>query len=224
MNEPHTLNLAVVFLAAHAAIKRGMEVASTRVQEFDRECLPGPVLREGIVNYVRALSSLIQGHQLAEDDLAFPYFRDKMTEVPFDLLIQQHLEMDPILTEIDDTLPRCADDARMGEGFRQLNLALEKLSVVWHPHIRIEEEHFTYDRLVSLGLPDEEQAHLTRQIAEHSRKHTGPPYLVLPFLIYNLSPVTRAFLAGELPVEVTRHLVPVLWKDQWASMKPFLLD
>ena len=55
-------------------------------------------------------------------------------------------------------------------------------------------------------------------------KNFGPHYLVVPFMLYNLEPVPRSMLASRLPSEMTDQLVPVVWKDRWASMKPFLLE
>lgn len=86
------------------------------------------------------------------------------------------------------------------------------------------EKHFTFTRLESLRIPDEEHAGLLKQIVEHSQKHTGPPYLVLPFMLYNLPPDARALMAAEFPPEVTGHLIPIAWKDKWASMMPFLFE
>ena len=34
----------------------------------------------------------------------------------------------------------------------------------------------------------------------------------------------RAYFLAVMPPEVTQQLVPVVWKDEWASIKPFLLD
>ena len=31
-------------------------------------------------------------------------------------------------------------------------------------------------------------------------------------------------LASRMPPEMMEQLVPVAWKDQWAPMKPFLLE
>jgi hemerythrin-like domain-containing protein len=217
-------NLAASLLAIHAVISRGLDVASTQIKSFAELGFPDASLCQGILNYLRALSSVLHGHHLAEEELAFPYFRVKMPDVPFDLLLQQHQQILPILEEIECAIPKCADEKQQNEGLRQLGQALDKMIAIWHPHIRIEEEYFTQERFESLRILDEEQKRLLQQIGEHSQKNTGPPYLVLPFMLYNVSPEARARLAGEFPPEVIRHLVPVAWKDQWASMKPFLLD
>ncbi len=54
-------------------------------------------------------------------------------------------------------------------------------------------------------------------------KHSGPDYLVVPFLLYNLSPEDRATMSAEMPPVVTQQLVPVVWKEKWQPMSPFLL-
>jgi hypothetical protein len=63
-----------------------------------------------------------------------------------------------------------------------------------------------------------------QQSAELSFKNMGPHYLVVPFMLYNLEPGPRSILASRMPSEMTEQLVPVAWKDQWAPMKPFLLE
>jgi hypothetical protein len=43
-------------------------------------------------------------------------------------------------------------------------------------------------------------------------------------MLYNLEGADRAHFMAVLPPEITQQLVPVVWKDEWAPMKPFLLD
>jgi hypothetical protein len=47
---------------------------------------------------------------------------------------------------------------------------------------------------------------------------------VVPFLLYNLPPEERAIFSQGMPPVVTQELVPVVWKEKWSPMKPFLLD
>ena len=79
------------------------------------------------------------------------------------------------------------------------------------------------DRLAAV-LPAEEHLRLLALFMEHTRQHAGPEYLLAPFLLYNLEAERRSFFAGGMPAIVTEQLVPVVWKDKWASMQPFLLD
>ena len=50
-----------------------------------------------------------------------------------------------------------------------------------------------------------------------------PAYLVVPFVLYNLSPEDRRIASKGFPEMVTKQLVPIDWKDKWISMQPFLL-
>lgn len=93
----------------------------------------------------------------------------------------------------------------------------------WHPHIAIEEANITMHNLAGQMEPDD-HAMLLQQTAEANMKNTGPDFLVLPFLLFNMDPEWRTVFAGELPPVISEQLVPVVWKEQWAPMKPFLLD
>jgi hypothetical protein len=48
------------------------------------------------------------------------------------------------------------------------------------------------------------------------------PFLLVPFLLGNLSGKDRTSMSREIPWLVTRVLVPV-WRNKWAPMEPFLL-
>jgi hypothetical protein len=61
------------------------------------------------------------------------------------------------------------------------------------------------------------------EFSQFFQDHIGPAYLMMSFILYNLAPEDRAVLAQGLPETVTKQLVPIDWKDKWASMKPFLL-
>jgi hypothetical protein len=71
--------------------------------------------------------------------------------------------------------------------------------------------------------PEDHVATIERA-GQHTQQNTGPDYLVLPFILYNMPPEARELFAKGLPPILTERLVPVDWKDQWAPMKPFLLE
>ena len=73
-------------------------------------------------------------------------------------------------------------------------------------------------------IEPQEHIRLIQQTAELSMKNMGPLYLVIPFMLYNLEPGPRSMLASGMPPDITENLIPVVWKDQWAPMKPFLLE
>jgi hypothetical protein len=164
----------------------------------------------------------LHAHHLTEDDLVFPYFREKMPEVPFDLLSAQHREMVPLLEEINRSIEAMTAHKETSGSLYSLNRNLSRITEIWHPHIKTEEDHFTKERVDALIKMDE-HIRLCGLFAEHGRKHAGPDYLIVPFLLYNLPPDKRADLVRMLPPMVTQQLVPVVWKEKWEPMRPFLL-
>jgi hypothetical protein len=166
--------------------------------------------------------SVLHGHHLTEDDLAFPYFAGKLPGTPFGKLAEQHQEMAAILDGLQAVLEAIERDANIASRLDDLTLLLIRMKEKWHPHIQIEEKHFEVQKVGEL-LSAEEQLRLIKQYGEFSQQHTGPPYLTVPFILYNLPEEIRGILAKGMPSEIVEHLVPVVWKEKWESMKPFLL-
>jgi hemerythrin-like domain-containing protein len=219
-NQP---NVAADMVRIHSVITRGLNVSIEHSQAFAREGFPDASTREGFVSYVQSLVSVLHAHHLAEDELAFPYLRDKMPDTPFDLLTAQHREMVPVLDEIKAAIEAVRAEAQPGEGLNDLNRALTKMADMWHPHIQREEDDFSVEIAAEL-IDVEEHIRLSQMFAQHSQEHSGPDYLVVPFILYNLSAEDRAIMSRAMPPVVTQELVPVAWKEKWAPMSPFLLD
>jgi hypothetical protein len=99
---------------------------------------------------------------------------------------------------------------------------LRKILAIWPSHIGIEETSFG-SKPIAGGMTPEEQANVSVLMAKHSQEHAGPPFLVLPFVLYNLAGADRDAMAATLPPPV-RELVGKEWKAQWNLMRPFLLD
>ncbi len=68
-----------------------------------------------------------------------------------------------------------------------MNGMVRELEDIWGPHIEVEE---TYESIeVAAELSDEdEQLRMAQMFAEYSQQHSGPDYLVVPFLLFNVSP------------------------------------
>lgn len=220
-SETSSPNIGTNLIRVHRAVTRALDVAIERGQQFAAEGWPDEGTREGYVNYVRSLISFLRGHHLGEDDLIFPYFRDKLPHVPYEQLGRDHHELEALLVKMEGAL-----DAEAVPGSTQVLAellgGLQAARGMWHPHIQIEEEHMAAEILGRL-LPVEEHVRLGRASAEHSQAHSGPDYLVVPFFLYNLGEEDRAAMARIMPPIVTEQLVPHVWKEKWASMKPFLL-
>ena len=222
MSTPHAAYIAASFLNIHQIITRGLRVSVESVQGAILHGFQDETSREGLFKYIQALSSILHAHHLTEDEIAFPYFRDIMPEAPFDTLIRWHQEMVGMLDEIKVAVEACEMNGPLVSNLKQLGQALEQLEESWLPHIQLETEEFIA-RADAL-IPVEEQLRLTRLFAEHGQKLSVPPYLTVPFLLYNLSPEDRRVFSQGMPDELLQNLVPIVWKPQWESMKPYLLE
>jgi len=223
MSSQASPNIAAGLLAIHKVITRGLDVSMQHASTFNDSGFPDEATRTGFLNYIQALSSILHGHHSTEDELAFPYFRDLLPAMPVARLSAQHQEMIPLIETVTTDAAACRQDDTLQQGLAGLLPALSQISAIWHPHIRLEEEHFSLQTVGDLLSP-EEHLRLEQQFGKHSQEHTGPPFLTIPFMLYNLPAETRLVLTRGMPAEVTSHLVPVVWKEQWISMLPFLLQ
>jgi hypothetical protein len=215
-------NFAQDLLWIHAIITRGLNVSIEKGSLFAQGGYPDASSRQGFIAYVGSLVSVLHAHHLTESDLFFPYLRDKLPGAPFDLLIAQHRDLEPVLQQARAATDEVSGEARAGPAVTRLNNLLEKISEFWHPHIRIEEDHFSVDRAATL-IDAKEHERLAKAAMKHSQQHSGPGHLVVPFLLYNLPPDARRSFARPMPLLVTRLLLPIVWKRRWAPMRPFLL-
>jgi len=223
MSEPNQPNIAADLIRIHSVVTRGLKVSIERCQEFAQNGFPDAVTREGFVDYVQSLVSVLHAHHLMEDEHAFPYLRDLLPDAPFDLLSEQHQQMVPILDEIKVASEAIPAEEPESLSLNDLSRALTKVAGLWHPHIQIEEEQFSVEKGAEL-IDVDEHIRLAQTFAKFGQEHAGPDYLVVPFMLYNLSSEERAILAGAMPPMVTQELVPKVWREKWMPMKPFLLD
>jgi hypothetical protein len=222
MPERTAPNIAEDLLCIHAVITRGLNVSIERGRLFAQGGYPDASAREGFVAYAGSLLSVLHAHHLTESDLFFPYFRDKLPDAPFDLLIAQHNDLEPLLQQARTATDEVSAEAQAGAGMARLNGLLGRIVEFWHPHIRIEEDHFLVERVATLIDATEQEA-LAKAAMKHSQQHSGPAHLVVPFLLYNLPPEKRPVFARWMPPVLTWLLLPIVWRRKWACMRPFLL-
>jgi len=221
MSEKRATHIAASFSQIHNIITRGLGVSLENVQEFSRRGLQDDKKPAGLLNYIRSLASVLNGHHLMEDELAFPYFRGKLPEAPFDVLTEWHQKMVVKLDATKAAVEKIEKDDQPEAALKDLENALVWLNNAWRPHIRSETLEFINkaDALVSV----EEQLRLVKLFAEHSQKIAVPAYLTVPFMLFNLPAEERLVFSQGMPEELLQNLVPVVWKEQWESMRPFFL-
>jgi hemerythrin-like domain-containing protein len=203
-------------LRIHKIVSRALNVSIRKCDEyFQKQGIP-PGEAAGFLMYVRTLKWITHAHHLSEDEIAFPYFRDKL-EAPYNRLGEDHQALARILVSLD----KCLSEISSG-GVGKLRELLGEFDKLWGPHIRIEEDKFTAEKLNPVvGM--QEQADLYARLDEHGRKNAGPGPLALPFMFYNLEGTDREAFLMPLPWIVKKVLVPIVWRGKWKPMSPFLL-
>ncbi|KPL76953.1 hypothetical protein ADN00_10215 [Ornatilinea apprima] len=215
MSQSGAPNVGNDLIRIHHAITRGLEVGVHYTHKLLEKRMAAD---SGFVDYLRALVSVLDSHHLVEDDVAFPYLRQKNLPAPYEILIQEHQEMAGLLSSIQQMLPNLANSQTLNE----VNRALQQILEIWRAHIKREEESISPE-ITNTIMSAEEQAELGKSMAQHAQQHSGPDYLVIPFVLYNLPAQERAVMMGLMPPVITQELLPGPWKEKWAAMRPYLL-
>lgn len=178
---------------------------------------------DGFLKYLQTLTSLLEGHHLVENNKVFPYFKDKLPEVPYERLMGEHEEIKSGLERINTAITNLESDEDEIIQLKDIKSGLDQIDELWHPHIQIEESQL-YSKIVNLKLDKEETINEMNEFSQFFQEHTsGPPFLNMPFVVYNLSQEDRAIFTKGFPETVMKQMIPIDWKDEWAPMKPFLL-
>jgi hypothetical protein len=183
---------------------------------------PDPGMRKGYADYTQSLATVLDAHHLGEDEIAFPSLREKITAAPYERLTRNHQEIVVLLDSARKAIPLVAEKGLQAD-LAELVDILRKISNIWRPHIQTEEFYFSEEALAAAFSPDE-QERMSAAMAKHNQEHAAPPSLALPFVLFNLEADDRAAMAASMPVMVVEELIPKGWKEQWAPMKPFLLE
>lgn len=224
MSDQSQVDIGENFILQHKIYTRGLKVSLENVNKYLEEDGLEPSNGDGYLKYLQSLTSLLEGHHLVENQKVFIYFKDKLPGVPYVRLMHEHMEIKDALARINNAIA----DLKSGDdeitALKQIKSGLDIIDGLWHTHIQIEESEL-YSKIVTLNLSAEETNKTMEDFTQFFQEHTeGPPYLNMPFVLYNLSPDDRAIFAQNFPEAVLKQMVPIDWKDKWAPMKPFLLN
>jgi hemerythrin-like domain-containing protein len=214
--------LAGDLVRIHSVITRSLNVVIERSKAFAEAGYPDAATQKGFITYARCLLTMLHAHHSTENQLMFPYFRKKLPDAPYDQLLAQHREMEPIMKEVDAVISRVDGTMEPRSALGVLAVVLGRMRDIWQPHIQVEEEHFSADRIGSV-LDMNERIRLGKELSEHARKQQSDPALMVPFILFNMKPGDRAVMSQLMPWVLTRVLVPIVWKRKWKQMQPFLL-
>jgi hemerythrin-like domain-containing protein len=221
MNKQDQPNVAKDLLRIHAVITRGIEVSTKNCQELlgKKESVPA-----GFLDFVQACSVVLKAHHETEDELVFPYFREKLRDVPFDSLMSDHQKLSGEISTITAALSELRKRTDNLVALETLAGALNRIKEIWHPHIGIEETRMSAEILEKL-LPVEEHVAISARFTKHGIARSNPPQLVVPFILYNLeAPGPRKAMSAGMPKILTKFIMPVFWRSKWIGMKPYFLS
>lgn len=214
-------NLALHLILAHRIITRALQIIAQSCQKFGSEEFPDTVAHEGFACYLQSFTSFLHAHHSAEDAILFPYLQTRLPEAPYATLIRQHKAMIPLANHIATVGNSLVSGARETEQMVNLHRCVERLTEGWHPHFKTEEQHFTTEQLTR-RLRLDEHVQLCHQLAEYTRHHLQPDYLVIPFALYNLAADERVRFTSMLSLPKDEQ-IPDTWQEKWQVMRPFLL-
>ena len=217
-----TPNLAQDLVRIHKVITRGLEVSLSKGTEYLQAGFPQPQVLLGYSSYTHCLASVFGSHHQGEDLIFFPEFRKLIPSVPYGRLSNEHRAIEMRLVLISQAITDLSGNNQQN-GLRMIVDTLGKISRIWVPHIQMEERYFSGETLNAV-MDLEQQRRISEAASKYSQEHSGPPFWVVPFVLYNLGDEDRASMAATFPPEIMDELISNVWKDQWAPMKPLLLD
>jgi hemerythrin-like domain-containing protein len=207
----------------HKVVTRSMDMIINKGQEFAEAGFPDAITQAGFTDYVRCFASLMHAHHTTEEELAFPYFRGKLPDEPYDVMLSEHSKIAWLIYDIRSVVGDPGGAALDPGKLRNLESVVADIRQIWRQHILKEENSFSPQHLDQV-MSQEEQETMSKLFGAHSTRHAVPDYLVTAFLLMNLEGEERQMMARNLPPLVVEQLVPVVWKDKWGPMRPFLLE
>ncbi len=223
MTNPTQPNVAVSLRAIHAVITRALKISIEYSDQYTRNGFPEEIIKTGFLDFLTSLKTSFRAHHQVENIILFPALRKVLPDIPYSRLMIEHHTIDSLLDTLQAGIESCLAPGSEQTCLETIGKSLVNLQYLWRPHILIEESGFTVDKLEKL-LPVDEHLKLLKSVGEFNQANALPAELIIPFTIYNLAPEVRVVMTGAMPAEVVEHLVPIVWKEKWAPMKPFLLD
>jgi len=199
----------------HSVVNRALDVVSTNISASTTE---------GFKLYVITLLDLLDSHHTVEDKVVFPYFSNLLSSSSgIKKLYLQHEEMHPYLAEIKSLLEDIQTSKSISNTTQRLFAeSIDKLKTFWYDHIKLEDEIFTQQMIKSF-IDKEEEKKICMLMVDEAVKHTTSPFLLVPFVLFNLEEKERKKMAKVFPIQVVEELVPGEWKDKWEPMQQYLL-
>ena len=221
--EKNPPNPARDLVRIHKVITRSLKVVIERGADFHRTGFPNGEIRQGFIDYANCVAIVLESHHLAEDDIFFPAMREKFPLAPYERLSAVHQEIQALLVPVRQAVADLNVQGN-GNGLPLLVDTLRKIAEAWPPHMRMEESIFSAEAL-SEGMDPGDTGRPERGDGEVCPLSIPIlPVSTVPFILFNLRPTDRALWLEHTPPTLMDEMVMKAWKDQWAPLKPFLLE
>ena len=202
----------------HKVLSRPLDVA---ISHLDK-CLGSNKVdienHDGFRDFINSLVTVFYGHHHGEDEIMFPAFEEKIKGADFHNLKKQHIELHPLTNRIKEKInienPTITN-------YKEIRDLLDETKNLWVRHR--EEEEKTVELDLEPVFSSKELIELGDKLSKHGQSMSKPANLILPFLIYNLEGNERDDFTSDMPWILKNFVVPVIWKNKWKKMKPFLL-
>jgi len=214
-------NMASDLIRIHKVITRAIGVDLHKGIEYQQNGFKDPQELLGYSSYTHCLVQVLDSHHHGEDMIVFPELKKVLPSAPYARLTAEHLQVERLLDKISPAVEKLSSELQ--EGLQVIVDTLRKLSTLWPPHYQLEEKNFSAEVLNPL-VSLEDQRRISETSSRYSQEHSEPPYWVVPFILYNLELEDRTHMAANFPPVIIEELVPKAWKEQWAPMKPLLLE
>jgi hemerythrin-like domain-containing protein len=206
----------------HTIMTRGLAVSIDHGRSFLKERRKPDEFR-GFIMYLRCLTSMLHAHHLTEDEVAFPYFKKFLPDIPYESLTKQHKLIGPNLDKVNEWMNENKESLPAQEIFTPLISHLEAIQAVWLPHIQLEESQFSEENLAPV-IDMNDRIQIGKLLANHSRSHQQGGIEMLAFVLYNMKPEDREMIATTVPWFLRKVLLNGLLKNQWKPIRPYLLS
>lgn len=223
MSDSNNPSVARDIYFIHLVITRSLNVALEHCQSCKNQKIDNHSLESGFLTYVQSLVTLLDSHHIVEDEVIFPYFQGKLENAPFETMNSQHLEMLPVLEQMKVTIDNLTNNSAVSDNLSTLQQLLIQIRDIWEPHFQLEELYLTPENISNI-IDQEEEIRLTHLFAQEAGKHIHPDYLLIPFILYNLSPENRAVMSQVFPPFLIEKVASSDWQSQWKPMSPFLIE
>lgn len=130
MSSENRPNIGEDYIRFHKVMTRGLVMFLQNVNEFLKIGAFETSKCEGFLKYVQSFSSILNGHHLVENEKIFPYFMDKLPEVPYERLISEHNTFKSRLHEINTELDNLWSGNDELKSLKLLKSGLDKIDQI----------------------------------------------------------------------------------------------